>query len=225
MVFRRIAEQREKLIIGRAEEHLDEDEKVLLWVRANRVHGRGDGFIFLTPNRIIVNLSGKPDDRSFSWDELRAWGISPDVHGGPVLALETDDADSVVQMRAQTSAMARDVAEFIQAFADLAPTPLLPVKGDPELGDFHPHESLDVKAHKLSIGNLARRIIVTVVGAALIIAAVLIIPLPGPWSILITIGGLAILSSEYDWAKDALEWAKRKYQQAKEKLTRRKQSN
>jgi uncharacterized protein (TIGR02611 family) len=221
VVFRRIAEQREKLIVSRADDHLDDDEKVLHWIRASAVHGRQVGFIFLTPNRVIVHLSGRDNDHAFSWDKLRAWGIAPGVRGGPVLALETDEGDAIVQMRAQTAAMAHEVTKFIEQFAGLAPTPQLPVRGDPAFGEFAPHQSVEVEAHKLTIGAAARRLIVTIIGAALIIMAVLIIPLPGPWSILITIGGFAILSSEYDWAKDALDWLKEKYQQAKEKIASR----
>ena len=223
MVFRRIAEQRQKVILGRADDHLEDDEEVLHWIRASRVNGRGDGFLFLTPKRIIVNLSGRAEDRSFTWDELRAWGIAPEVRGGPVIALVTDTGESLVQMRAQTTAMANDVAQFIEKFAGLAPMPRDSVKADPELGDFEPHSALDVKPHKLTIGDQARRVIVTILGAAMMIFAILIIPLPGPWSFLITIGGFAILATEYDWAKDALDWFKEKYNQAKEKLRSRRE--
>jgi uncharacterized protein (TIGR02611 family) len=100
-----------------------------------------------------------------------------------------------------------------------------PVEADPEIGEFKPHTAVDVKPHKLTIGDQARRVIVTILGAAMMIFAVLIIPLPGPWSFLITIGGFAILATEYDWAKDALDWVKDQYKQAKEKIqSRRKQA-
>ncbi|MEA2434172.1 MAG: hypothetical protein QOG54_1629 [Actinomycetota bacterium] len=225
MVFRRIAEQRQRVILGRADDHLDEDEEVLHWIRASKVNGRGDGFLFLTPKRVIVNLSGREDDRSFTWSELQAWGIAADVRGGPVIALETEDGHSLVQMRAQTDAMAREVATFIEKFAGLAPMSRDLVNADPEIGEFKPHTTVDVKPHKLTIGDQARRVIVTILGAAMMIFAILIIPLPGPWSLLITIGGFAILATEYDWAKDALDWLKEKYAQAKEKLrSRRKKS-
>jgi hypothetical protein len=50
----------------------------------------------------------------------------------------------------------------------------------------------------------------TLIGIALIVIAVLIGFLPGPWSIPLVIAGLAVLAREYDWAKDLLEWFKDK---------------
>ena len=224
MVFRKIAEQREKLIVAHADDHLPDGEEIQHWVRVSRVGARGDGFIFLTPNRVIVHLSGSDEDNGgFEWGELEAWGVAPDVRGGPVLALETEDGRCVVQLRAQTTAMARDVTTFIEQFGGLAPMPSRPVQSGQHVGEFEPHTSVDVQPHKLSIGGKARRIIITIVGAALIIFALLIIPLPGPWSILISIGGFAILATEYDWAKDALEWFRKKYEQAKKKIQSRRQ--
>jgi hypothetical protein len=46
--------------------------------------------------------------------------------------------------------------------------------------------------------------------------------LPGPWSFILTIGGLAVLAREYDWAKDLLEWTKDRFDAAKDKIRGRK---
>ena len=225
MILRKIAEQREKLIVAHADDHLPDGEEIHQWVRASRVGARGDGFIFLTPKRVIVNLSGGDEDNGgFQWDELEAWGVAADVRGGPVLALETENGHCVVQLRAQTQAMAEDVGKFIERFGELAPVPQRPVQRGQHIGDFEPHTNVDVQPHQLSIGGKAKRTIITIIGAALIVFALLIIPLPGPWSILISIGGFAILATEYDWAKDALEWFKKKYAQAKNKINSRRQN-
>jgi uncharacterized protein (TIGR02611 family) len=226
VVLRRIAEQREKLIVAHADDHLDDGEEVQQWVRASRVGARGDGFIYLTQSRVIVHLSGSDEDNGgFGWEELEAWGVATDVRGGPVLALETEDGHCVVQLRAQTEAMARDVKEFLERIGEMAPVPRRPVKTRNHIGEFEPVKTVEVQPYKLSIGGQAKRIIITIVGAALIIFALLIIPLPGPWSILISIGGFAILAQEYDWAKDALEWFKTKYEQAKKKISSRRRRN
>ncbi len=81
-----------------------------------------------------------------------------------------------------------------------------------------------MKRRKTLVG-MTRRILVTIGGVVMIVVAMLIIPLPGPWSILLTIAGLALLSSEYDWAQDILVWVKKKYEAAKEKIAQRKNSS
>jgi len=61
----------------------------------------------------------------------------------------------------------------------------------------------------LWIGRNSKRAVVTVVGFLLIIAGIILIPLPGPgW--LIIFGGLAVLGTEYVWAERALAAAKRR---------------
>jgi len=59
---------------------------------------------------------------------------------------------------------------------------------------------------------------VTVIGVVLVVGGILITPLPGPWSLPIVLGGLAVLSREYDWAKDTLEWVKQRYQDVKNRI-------
>lgn len=57
-------------------------------------------------------------------------------------------------------------------------------------------------------GFLAWRIGVTVVGVAVIVGGIILLPLPGPgW--LIIFAGLGILGTEYVWAKRLLTWARR----------------
>jgi uncharacterized protein (TIGR02611 family) len=59
-------------------------------------------------------------------------------------------------------------------------------------------------------GRLIKRIVVTTVGTALICVGVVLLVLPGP-GILMILAGLAVLSTEYDWAKSAFEWVKAKF--------------
>jgi uncharacterized protein (TIGR02611 family) len=57
--------------------------------------------------------------------------------------------------------------------------------------------------------ELAYRLIVAVIGFAIIITGFALIPLPGPgW--LIVFGGLAVLSSEFEWAERLLNYAREK---------------
>lgn len=119
--------------------------------------------------------------------------------------------------------MAQTVGRFIENFSSLAPTPRRDLSEGDHIGEFQAVDSVDVPHHSRGMTEKVQRSIVTVIGLAMILFAVLIIPLPGPWSILISIAGFAILASEYDWAKDALGWMRQKYQDAKEKLKRRRQ--
>ncbi|MFB9248962.1 TIGR02611 family protein [Sphaerisporangium melleum] len=57
-------------------------------------------------------------------------------------------------------------------------------------------------------GRLTLKIVIGVVGAALVIGGLLLVPLPGPgW--LIVFAGLAVLATEFDWAHRLLQFAKR----------------
>jgi uncharacterized protein (TIGR02611 family) len=58
--------------------------------------------------------------------------------------------------------------------------------------------------------NLAYRILVSVVGTAVLVAGIIAIPYPGPgW--LILFAGLAILGTEFDWAARVLRYARSRY--------------
>jgi len=59
---------------------------------------------------------------------------------------------------------------------------------------------------------------VTVVGFAVVGLGIIAIPLPGP-GFLIVVAGLAILATEYVWARNALEKAKGRAAQAAEQAT------
>ena len=226
-MLRRIAEQREKLILAQAERYLDDDEPVVHWVRARQVEGRGEGFVFLTNDRCVVHFTGRHEPPgSFEWQEIVSWGVASDAKGGPVLALETDGGRCLVQLRATTSAMAEDVSTFVGHFAEMAPWPRRKISGGDAFGGFEPTSSApQVEAHRMTVTDHSRRVIVTVLGLGLIIGAIVIIPLPGPWSFVVTLAGLALLAREYDWARDAMEWTKQRYKQAARKIKARRQSD
>jgi hypothetical protein len=74
------------------------------------------------------------------------------------------------------------------------------------------------------IRKSGKRIAITAIGFFLLIVAVVIIPVPGPWSILLAIGALSILASEYVWAERLLRTARQKAEQAKDRLLRKNDS-
>ena len=72
------------------------------------------------------------------------------------------------------------------------------------------------------IGRNARRVAVTIAGFVVMIVGLILVPLPGPgW--LIVFAGLAILATEYVWARRLLNFAKAKVGQAKDAVLRKKQ--
>lgn len=72
------------------------------------------------------------------------------------------------------------------------------------------------------IGRNAKRVAITVAGFAVIVVGLILVPLPGPgW--LIVFGGLAILATEYVWARRLLDFAKNKVGQAKDAVLHKKQ--
>ena len=52
------------------------------------------------------------------------------------------------------------------------------------------------------------------VGVALVLLGIALIPLPGPFSIPLMIAGLAVLATEYVWAEKMLDTVKDKTKQA-----------
>jgi uncharacterized protein (TIGR02611 family) len=58
--------------------------------------------------------------------------------------------------------------------------------------------------------NFTYRVVVGVVGAIVLVVGILAIPYPGPgWAIVFV--GLAILATEFDWARHALRYTRERY--------------
>jgi uncharacterized protein (TIGR02611 family) len=70
------------------------------------------------------------------------------------------------------------------------------------------------------VGRNSKRVAITIVGFVLIIGGSLLLVLPGP-GMLVIIAGLAVLGTEYMWARRALEMAKQKAREAADKVRRR----
>jgi uncharacterized protein (TIGR02611 family) len=90
---------------------------------------------------------------------------------------------------------------------------------------WHDHPAVaPFKAVALFIQRSGKRIAVTIVGFAVLLAGVAMLVLPGP-GIVVIIAGLAILATEYVWAERMLAEAKRRAMQAKDAVTRKKPKN
>lgn len=84
-------------------------------------------------------------------------------------------------------------------------------KSEPALGSRAPQF---IKARRML--HLSWQVGVFVVGLAVVVAGVIMLPLPGPgW--LVIFGGMAIWATEFVWAQLVLRWTKRKVTEATQK--------
>jgi len=70
----------------------------------------------------------------------------------------------------------------------------------------------------------AKRLIIGVVGATILLLGLVLLVLPGPGFVVIILG-LGILATEFVWAKSLLEKAKHHYHKTKHKITNRGKDN
>jgi len=71
-----------------------------------------------------------------------------------------------------------------------------------------------------ALWGAAYRIGVFVTGFVVALVGIALLVLPGPGWLLIFLG-LAILATEFRWARRTLHWTKGRYQQARDRVTRR----
>ena len=72
-----------------------------------------------------------------------------------------------------------------------------------------------------ALGRRGKRVGVTIAGFTVLLIGIVLLFFPGP-GLLVIIGGLAILGTEYMWARRALDEAKKKAKDARKKLRRKK---
>lgn len=225
-LLQRIADKRNQRIVEHALAQLDEGDEVLRWVRVRRASGeRGAGFLYLTKQCVLLHwVVGKRGGQIVTFEEIDNWGVNRSAHIGPILGIEAGETVLFLQIPTMTHQTAESASAFLADFADSAPdndADLTTVHG---LGTFETPGEFKVNRRKKSLTGMVRRVAVTVAGVALIVAAGLIIPIPGPWSFVLTLGGLGLLASEYDWAQDILDWVKEKAGDLKDKVSKRRRS-
>lgn len=76
-----------------------------------------------------------------------------------------------------------------------------------EAAPFRRLTAVRARVRATAAGRIAWRVGVTVVGVAVIVAGLILLPLPGPgW--LIIFAGLGVLATEYTWAARLLRWVR-----------------
>ena len=222
-LLRRISQMRKDHILSYARPHLEDEEEIAHWVRARHPEKRRtEGFMFVTSKRFILCWTGSDlEPHALEWEEIEAWGVDDGARGGPVLFVERGSSSAVAQMPVTTNGMADTVSRFVREFADRAPAPVDPPQEELWGRRFAPRSDVNVAPEARSVGAQVRRALVTVLGLVLVVGGIAITPLPGPWSFPIIIGGLAVLASEYDWAKDVRDWVRERYKAAKQMIRSR----
>jgi len=217
-----LAERRQQRILAYVDGHLEEGEDVLYWVRARPAEGRAEGFAYLTNSRWVVFWQGsRPEAGSVRWDEIQAWGLAEEHSGSPVLGIEAGERSFYVELPAASHQVAGKVRDFLRCFAELAPRPGRRPRGrSHNFRLFDATGLVEVTPQRKSLARRTRMVIVTVAGAGLLGVGVVLLFLPGP-GFLLVIGGLALLSTEFDWAKDGLSWAQDKYRSSRRRLGHR----
>lgn len=208
----RIAEQREQQIVERIRPQLAPGEEVVQWVRACNPRSGKRGFAFLTPHRLLLLWGGKTDRHgAFLWSAIDSWGVNREASGGPILAVEQDGSSALIQMPVESVGMAEHATRFVHRLAALAPKPRHSPAPKDFPGVYDSRIATPMEKGKRSVVRQTRRIIVTVVGVVLVMLGLLLLVLPGP-GILVTLLGLAVLGSEYDWAQDLLAWLRDRWE-------------
>ena len=74
-----------------------------------------------------------------------------------------------------------------------------------------------IRRARLPGGWVAWRVSVALVGLIVVVAGIILLPLPGPgW--LIVFGGIAIWATEFAWAKRLLIWTQRQVREYSERI-------
>jgi uncharacterized protein (TIGR02611 family) len=216
-LLRWINEQREKRVMSRAGAFLHDGEDVVDWVRIKHPGGSREGVMYLTSERLVAHWSGRPDDDAITWRAVRTWGIDQAADGGPILGVESQESSVRVQMPVGSRSVARTVTGFIRRFGHLAPNPRGELSDNSAPVRYSARTDVEITKQRRTWAGHTKRILVTVIGTVLVLVGLAMLALPGP-GILVTIAGLAVLSSEYEWAKDLLDWAREKYRNTKQRV-------
>jgi hypothetical protein len=217
-----ISERHHRHVLSRAQSHLAPGETVISWARARHPR-RGHGFVYLTSDRLLVVWSSPSDGhRAVALKEIEAWGIDAGARGGPLLCVESSETAVLVHMPVRNGASETRASSFVHRLGRAAARPRRRVRVDGHPGAFESDPNrVAFTRQRLSPAELTKRVIITVIGVLLMFTGAVITPIPGPWSLPILLGGLALLASEYDWARDVLDWVKEKSRRARDRLRAR----
>lgn len=220
-LIRKLSEYRERQILDHADGVLTDGEQVTHWVRVKDPNKRGGGFLFLTDKHCVLYWNGwSSDPIALAWQDIRSWGVDRDGSRGPVLGIETQESTRFVQILVGTDGMVEKANAFLDRFAALAPKPKGPLRQSTHPHDYRAGSGINVSKESKSMASHTRRLVITIIGVAVLCLGIVLLVLPGP-GILVVLAGLAILGSEYDWAQDIRSWGQQRYRRARQRMKER----
>jgi uncharacterized protein (TIGR02611 family) len=195
---------RERLVLSQIHPHLDADEQVVQWAHVHAVSGRRQGVLACTRQRCVVHWVGDAGYVVFRWEDLRAWHVERPAADRPVLELIGAEDHVAVEFRVSSKPRLRKASAVFDTVASLAPPDAHGTGW--ETGEL----PLQIPAARRGWRGHTRRIVVTIAGLFVILVGLLfaspLVPGPGALTVL---AGLALLASEFDWAKDLQHWLRR----------------
>jgi uncharacterized protein (TIGR02611 family) len=173
----------------------------------------------VTSARCIVHWpTPQRPDALLTWEELTAWRIEGGARGESVVVFESRAGQVAVRLPTSSKGRLRRATLVLGAVATLAPSRSQPPPGAAGGPD------LDLQVERRGVVGHARRVVVSALGVLLILLGVVFASpfVPGP-GLLTILAGLAILATEYEWAKDLHHWLRRHVERFRQRLRERRQ--
>lgn len=194
---------------------LSADEQLLAWTHVLGPDGRR-GILVLTAGRCIAHWPQRTDV-VIPWAAVTGSRLEAGVPGELNLVLEAGTGRIAVRLVATSRGQLRKTARVLRTVGELTPSGMLDDVAGQATAEF-PVLSRGVRGH-------VRRVVITTAGVLLLLVGLLFASpfLPGP-GILTILAGLALLASEYDWAKDLHHWMRSFFERARRRLRARRQA-
>ncbi|QBI20722.1 hypothetical protein ER308_14900 [Egibacter rhizosphaerae] len=184
---------RERLVLRAVRPTLDSGEGILDWGHVQSPSERRHGLLVLTDRRCLLSWAGRDEpDVGLPWEDLIGVETAEDAGRGPVLTLATSEQTAVAALPASSKARASRATRLLERVGELAD---------------HDCRAPEVQLQRRGLRGHTRRVGVTVAGLALLlVSAAFASPVvPGPGA-LTALAALALLATEYDWARDLYHW-------------------
>lgn len=190
-------------------------EELLAWTHALGVNG-GRGILVLTPDRCICHWPQRTDV-VIPWTAVTGSRLGGGAPGELNLVLEAAEGTVAVRLLVTSHGQLRKTARVLRTVGELTPSGMLDDVVGQATAEF-PVLGRGVRGH-------VRRVVVTTIGVLLLLVGVLFASpfLPGP-GILTILAGLALLASEYDWAKDLHHWMRSYFERLRGRLRARREA-
>lgn len=188
------------------------DEELLAWAHVLGRDGRR-GILVLTSARCIIHWP-QDADVVIPWRKITASRLEPGRPGELNLVLESTRGEFAVRLTASSRWQHSRAAQVLRTVGELTPSGVF----DEVVGQ----STAEFQVQRRGVRGHVRRAAVTTVGSLLLLLGLAfttpIIPGPG---ILTILAGLALLASEYDWAKDLHHWARNHVERLRARLRAR----